>query len=265
MEFREWLLTENDKALESVQEELKKSNPMLYYVNDNGTRKWVGYDLGERFGPWKIIEVRILRNSKQIYIELVSPHHPELRPALKQLSDLIGKEILGYRTRFDGPPGMTLGELISQERDEDWDYMEFFYHGTCTGFLKVIEREGLRPRSETGTPPVHGRVFANAPLGPENQVYLCAEDGNKVRFAAREANVVFHRLHPAEKSEPVILKINARELNLRKLKPDHDSGKYNWQDSLYTLGSVGYEGIIPPNLISIHLVYDSATNGWKKP
>jgi len=54
-----------------------------------------------------------------------------------------------------------------------------------------------------------------------------------------------------DNSYPVILKIKTEELNKELLKPDEDSKKEKWKDSLNSLGMIAYKGIIEPTNIKI--------------
>jgi len=244
MQFKTWLENNNWTTSNYI---------TLYYINHTWTPE------GYRHAP----EADISKNKKIIEFSNISIYSPEIRPAIQKLIKLTQQTIPDlpqYKTKFDGPPGPTLQEILNMENNEDWGYIQWFYHGTCTGTLDAIQQNGLQPRATTGSYPVYGTVGANAPEGNPNYVYLHGTDGNAVRFAARQANAKF-KTNP---TAPIILKIDAKRLNPQKFRPDHDSGSSNWQTSLYTIGSIGYEGIIRPELITIHLTTNNE-NQWVKP
>ena len=191
----------------------------------------------------------------------IGRHNPQLKTIL---ADLLKQqpEIVDYQLKFDGPGFSTVAQYLSQVQHPSFSGMPSkWYHGTSAwAWSELISKEGLRPRSTTGATAAYGANISSAPAGNPDLVYLMDNDGNAVRFAARNANGNAVQQGHAD-SVPVILEIDGRGINPAYLEPDVDSRARNWQESLWTLGSVGYRRAIPPGFIKLHMSWSDKT--WK--
>jgi hypothetical protein len=88
-------------------------------------------------------------------------------------------------------------------------------------------------------------------------------DGNAVRFAARNANSNAYRAGHKQ-SRPIILEIDAKGVRTSYLEPDVDARTHDWKQSLWKMGSVGYRGVIPPQFIKLHMMWDDEKKEWVK-
>ena len=196
-------------------------------------------------------EFSILISQKEVDVEPGTAYSPLMRQALEALAK-VRPDLHNHVVTFDGHKVAPLGQLVGQPHQE---FPTFLYHGTSSVVWDDAQKNGLRPRNLTGVNPVFG---AHAQIKASNdKIYLASDDGNDVKFAAREA---------ASKrnfgGEPVVLKVRFDQLNFSKLRPDEDSKKATWEESLHDSGTVAYEGSINPGLISLHMIRDKETNGW---
>jgi hypothetical protein len=184
----------------------------------------------------------------------VGRHNPKLKEIL---TDLIKKspEIADYQLKFDGPGFGSVKEYLGKVSHPDFTGMPSkWYHGTSEWAWKErISIEGLRPRAHTQTKAAYGANISSAKPADPNLVYLADNDGNVVRFAARDANK--HAYHTGHKwSQPAILEIDKKGVHPDYFDTDIDSREKDWKQSLWTLGTVGYRGVISPGFIKLHMV-----------
>lgn len=130
----------------------------------------------------------------------------------------------------------------------------YFYQGTSESRWDTIEIQGLIPRIKTNVQPAYGDQTSSARESNPNYVYLAGNPDAKTRFAAHDAA----RL---DKSSPVILKIDSRGMDIENLRPDEDSNAKNWQDSLSIMNSIGYEGEIDPEFVTLYKTF--ANGKWQ--
>lgn len=247
MNFKKWLLVEN--VDNTVLDQAKRPGFFLAYIGSGSPRRWWtgNYD---RRADRPIIELSVNKPGKIIDVEFATVHHPELRPALTSLLTVL-PWLSDFSMTFDGAKVGSVQDVLARQEDPDW-IVRWFYHGTAGYYAQLAFHEGLKPRSLTNI--VASFVGGSRESNPD-LVYLSADDGNDVRFAAREANRKSGRPGVA-----TILKIDATKLNPARLTPDEDSESSSWKESLYRTGTVGYRGTIRPELISVHLVLGK--NGW---
>lgn len=187
-------------------------------------------------------------------IEHASPYHPDMKMAISELIKLY-PALEAKELKFDGHSFSTINSFLSDKQfdnDEQWGiYPLYFYHGTSMHVWEKVKESGLFPRLDTGMSQGYGSHIPSSP----NLIYLSGSFNNSVKFAARDAS-------RRDKSLPVVLQIDARKLNFRKLKPDEDSKESTWQESLAHINSVGYEDSIPARFISLFSMWDKGM--WTK-
>jgi hypothetical protein len=190
----------------------------------------------------------------------ISRHNPQLKTIL---ADLIKQhpEIANYQLKFDGPGFSTAREYLQKISHPQFNHMpDKWYHGTSEwAWVESISQNGLKPRSQTQAAAAYGANISSAPPGDPELVYLMDNDGNAVRFAARNANG--NAIKNGHKSRPIILEIDGRGINPAYLVADIDSRTQDWQKSLWSMGSVGYRRNIPPNFIKLYMVWDEE---WRR-
>lgn len=229
--FKVWL--EGDNEAKRYFDKYDRDVPLSYYNREG----WRVPGLGDDHTAY------IQKHKKIISIDKMSPYHPKAKEIIKELLDEL-PEIKDYKLNFDGDEVGTVSDYLAKE----WEYPEFWYHGTSTWHYESIKENGLQSRRQSDIKPSY--YTTTAKQGHENLIYLAADDGNDVRFAARAAARIANKNE--HKADPIILKIDAEGLNPNKMKPDEDSEKWNWKESLYSTGTIAYEGIIQPKWISIH-------------
>jgi hypothetical protein len=187
----------------------------------------------------------------------ISRHNPKLKEIL---SDLLTKhpEIASYQLKFDGPGFGSVEEYLKKVSHPKFKAMpDKWYHGTSEwAWLEFISKNGLRPRKQTQAQAAYGANISSAKPSDPNLTYLSDNDGNTVRFAARNANSNAYRLGHTQ-SRPAILEIDNKGVDPRYFEPDIDSDKRDWQQSLWTLGAVGYREAISPGFIKPHMINDN--------
>lgn len=195
--------------------------------------------------------------NKYVDIEGVARHSPHLAQMLQKLLEQY-PELSDYPVKFDGPAGETIQQVLDRVgHDEFTGVPGTWFHGTSTWHWKQMGNQGLRPRGATGVPPSY-QMGAN-PSNPEN-IYLMDNDGNAVRFAAREAASKASR--KGHEAKPIVLKIDGRKLSKRNFRPDEDSDENQWEKSVWKMGAVAYEGEIPVEAITPHLTLDNESRQW---
>jgi hypothetical protein len=151
---------------------------------------------------------------------------------------------------FDGPPDRTLAEHAAPP---PWQWSSAtFLHGTSRATWERIQREGIQPRTVTGSSAAHGAQYSHAKPGRTDAVYLTLSP-NTARFAARDAD-------RKDRSGPVVLLV--RGVREERAIPDIDSGEDTARASLDRIGSIGYLGRIAPTDVALGWAVDPATNGW---
>lgn len=213
--------------------------------------KWRPHQIGDR----GMINAYV--SSRHISID-ESPYHPMMKKALKIL--VRQKPYLAHKPLdFDGWSPGTLAEFIkSPEPIHPKDTLpKFMYHGTSYHRWERIREEGLSPQSESGAE--YGAEPVSAPLANPDYVYLVGTIGAAARIYSRDVS------RKETGSFPVILKINTKNLDYRKLRPDEESKARTWQDSLHGLNTIAYEGTIAPESISLEIAYNPKTDKWESP
>src|SRR5581483_1759131 len=186
MRFANWLLFESsidDTVLPELQ------NPhggYLAYLHGKWTAKYSRSEFPD-------IEFSIIKSRKYIDVEFSSIHNPKLKPALQELLK-VAPWLLSYDMTFDGHR-VKVTDVLDQKEDPDW-IVKYWYHGTSGYYAEIALREGLKPRVMTNLP---ASFVGGAKEGNPNLIYLSANDGNAVRFAAREANRKVIKEHPDSK------------------------------------------------------------------
>ena len=246
-------MMETVKIDPSVAEEMARPNWfMLSFISRSGQEFWTKTSLGDR----STIEINVDKNRRKVDVEYATEYHPKIQPAFAALLQY-APGLADYQVTFDGPAKHTVRLLANGlTHDEDWIVLTW-YHGTSSHYANIAIQDGLKPRATSGVEP---SFVGGSKESQPHLVYLSADDGNDVRHAAREANRKTRNL--GIESSPVILKIDARQLNPSKYTPDEDSGGITWEDSLHTMGTIGYKGIIPARAISVHMAIGD-DNDWR--
>lgn len=196
--------------------------------------------------------------NKYVDIEGVARHSPQLEEMLEKLIEQF-PELSDYPVKFDGPPGETVQQVLDRVSHEEFTGVpRIWFHGTSTWHWKQMGNQGLRPRGATGVDPSY--QMGASPSNPQN-IYLMDNDGNAVRFAAREASNKAKRAGH-EDAVPIVLKIDGSKLSKNNFRPDEDSDENQWEKSVWQLGAVAYEGEIPIEAVTPHLIFDSETRKW---
>lgn len=248
MRFKDYLYTENETELES--------NFALSYYPYN--KQWGPLQWGDR-GAAVILGRKPSKYNPNKYIDIegVARHSPELETMLKKLLEQF-PELSDYPMKFDGPAGETVQQVIDRVGHEEFTGVPgTWYHGTSTWHWKQMGNQGLRPRGDTGVPPSY--QMGAAPSNPKN-IYLMDNDGNAVRFAAREASSKAKQ--SGYEAQPIVLKVDGRKLSKSNFRPDEDSDENQWEKSVWRLGAVAYEGEVPIEAVTPHLIFDSERREW---
>ncbi|MCK9458430.1 MAG: hypothetical protein M0R80_02155 [Proteobacteria bacterium] len=213
--------------------------------------KWTPRQLGDR----GMISAYV--SNKHISIDQ-SPYHPMLKKALRIL--LRQKPHLANKPLdFDGwSPGTLQQFLYSSEPIAPKDTLpQFMYHGTSLHRWEHIKEDGLKPLIASGGE--YGAEPMSAPLTNPNNVYLSATFGAATRLAAYDAS------KKGTGDVPVVLKINTKQLDPQKIRPDEESRATTWQKSLHGLNTIAYEGEIPPQSIELYKAWNQQTDKWENP
>lgn len=118
---------------------------------------------------------------------------------------------------------------------------QYLYHGTSTNlWYDGIKQKGLLPRRLSGS----GGSYGNQgdALSQVDLIYLSAQPDIATRHAAQQA---------AEKhgGKPLIIRIKSDRLYPELFRPDEDSRAKTAQQSVFNMGTMAYQGRIPPTLI----------------
>jgi len=192
-----------------------------------------------RAGKWQATAALASRNDwKNLAVDNATERHQGFR---KALDEMVAKypELIDYLIMFDGP-WMPISKLVSTESGVDLATMTF-YHGTSGAAWKIIQNDGIKPRSMTNVDPVYGADVGAEP-GQKHLIYLTTQ-ANTAFFAARDA---------ARRTKSAIVVLEISGLNPNKFEPDEDSREDTAIGSIERMGSVGYEGVIPPSKIKLH-------------
>ena len=236
--------------------ELESNFALSYYPQ---TQQWGPAQWGNK-GSIVVMGRKPSEHNQKKYIDIegVARHSPQLKKMLAKLLEQF-PELVDYPVKFDGPSNETLKQVVDRVSQKEFDGVPgTWFHGTSTWHWKQMGNQGIRPRGLTGVDPSY--QMGAAPSNPQ-YVYLMDNDGNAVRFAAREANskaiAAGHR-----DSRPIVLKIDGRRLHRGDFRPDEDSNENRWEQSLWTMGAVAYEGEIPTESVQPHLILDKDKNAW---
>jgi len=163
-------------------------------------------------------------------------------------------EVADYWIKFDGPYQVVRDVLGMERMPHDWGRVKFL-HGTSLSRWDKIQREGLRPRKQTGIKPTYGAGISRAAPSREEAVYLTTQP-NMAKMAAHDAA-------RATGSPGVVLEVSAKGLD-DWFAPDEDSGEETAWKSLGRMGSVAYVGTIPPRNLRLLEVHDREQRKWVK-
>jgi hypothetical protein len=242
MQFKKFLQEYVDP---DISQTITKTN-FIYYT----PKGWTAKD----DGPLPYFRLYLEPNRKWMDVEMATPHHPQILPALQELLQHF-PQLSDYNLVFDGHQAGVLKDFIKQPYTEIPDN---FYHGTCLYYAEIAMKEGLKPRRTTNG---QASFVGGAKESNPSLVYLSSDDGNDVRFASREASSKCSK-QLGYYSPATILKINGDYLNPSKIMPDEDSNTLTWKSSLHVTGTIGYEGIIPSQAISLHMIIKNGK--WEK-
>lgn len=215
----------------------KNGRPRGTFLGDDHGR-WEysdGYPLGVRGGWQASIGLSSHNDWNNLSVNGATEFHEGFIRALREIVNQY-PEVARYHIQFDGAWSLVSDVILNDIQDPT---SLTFLHGTSTALLPTIMRDGIRPRSDTGVSPSYGHG-SSAPEGKAFLVYLTTQS-TMAQAAARAAA----RIHGGE---PIVLKV--RGIDWRHARPDEDSGAENAKESLSKLGSIGYEGRIPPSLIT---------------
>jgi hypothetical protein len=205
---------------------------------------FIGIDDGEpvEWASWLKRYMMFSKSKQTLDIEGYSLLSPELRGVLQKLVKQY-PPARKWSVRSDGP-AQPIDRLL-RSRSPRHGMPKHLYHGTSTELLPRIMKEGLKPRTTTSIKPTYQ---GGAKEGRPERVYLAAFTSlQATHFAAREAA----RKHGGD---PVVLRVKTRGLRFASFKADEDSkvDDYDWVRSLYSIGTVAYEGSVPPKALSVY-------------
>jgi hypothetical protein len=224
--------------LNKIKKEKEDNRNYYFYIDTNGLPTPDSYNEDGK-NVEVFIEQRPDPKLTKVSIDGMSDIHPKLKKVLEFLIELDYK-LEDANLRLDNNPKTTLKDFLKQ-CDNNHKLPEFLYHGTSSNKAKDILENGLKPRKKTNIKPQY-MTKSSGESNPE-LVYLCTYGTlGSAKFAARQSA-------SNDGSKAVILKINTNDLFLSDLMPDEDSNKKYWEDSIKTLGSIGYKNIISaPNI-----------------
>lgn len=211
---------------------LKKGTRLVGSFSDDGS----GWRYSDKYpslrGHRWVASLGLVRGAMSV--EGATEYDPGFRASL---SEMVAQypELERLSLSFDGPliPVLDfLGSRAPAIEDVSW------LHGTSSAALEQIKTSGLRPRHETGAA---AAFVGSAKESRPQYVYLTTQRG-MARAAARAAARV-------SGGRPVVLRI--APLSVARMQPDEDSGAATAEESLQRIGSVAYEGSIPPRMIAV--------------
>lgn len=229
-----------------------RSHPDVFLIRDE-SGLWRAQGLGE---PHELLHVYVSKRRQTVEPDNRTVYHPTIWGELGTLVEVL-PEIADFTVVFDGAPA---GRLVDFVMGPEPATVERWYHGTSTAAWEAIQREGLRPRVYTREPA--GYATLGGPQGDPRYVYLAADAGNDVVFAARN---VAAKARQAGRSDaaPIILEIDGGSIKGWLLEPDEDSRAETWRGSLATTGTVRYPAAIPAQAIRVYRVLGEG--GWTSP
>ena len=203
----------------------------------------IGIDDGEpvEYQSWLKRYLMFSKSKQTLDVEGYSLLAPELRGVLQKLVKQY-PPAAKWSVRSDGPAQPI--ERLLKSRGPRHGMPKHLYHGTSTALLPRIMKEGLKPRTSTSIKPT---FQGGAAEGRPERVYFAAFTSlQATHFAAREAA----RKHGGD---PIVLRIVTKPLTKRwsDFKADEDArvDDADWVRSLYTIGTIAYEGSVPPSAI----------------
>jgi hypothetical protein len=210
--------------------------------------------------------MHVLFGPRRISVGEVSSLNPLLRQTMQHFVKM-DPGIADMPLSLDAPSTMTVGEFLAgaaQEPGGSDVYRKFeqggitLYHGTSSALWPTIQRKGLRPRRLTGQPPTYGDVGSGgAKPGDERLVYFTVGSNlNAAHFAARDAVSKYG-------GEGIVVGVKSNALDVTRLVPDEDSRQRTWEDSIKTLGAVGYMGVVSPTkLFPVERLFPEGWARW---
>lgn len=248
-----------------IENELDKNFSLHYFPYK---KTWELRTWGGESGAISLTGVKPSQYRKEGYLDIdgVGRHHPILGEALQKLLEQY-PELSDYPIKFDGPSMETVQQTLSRVSTEGYEGIpKEWYHGTSTWHFEGMKNTGMRSRGATGVSPSY--QMGAAASNPD-YVYLMDNDGNAVRFAAREAATKARK--EGHDAQALVVRIDGSKLDWRKFRPDEDANQYSttfshyeqdWEKSLWGMGAVAYEGEIPSEGIRPHLMIGE-DNTWE--
>jgi len=189
--------------------------------------------------PPGFTEIAVSPGRKIADVENATEFDPNAIAALSTFADAYGSD---WTVRFDGANRGNLGEFLSQAAPSRTlsALPAKLYHGTSSAAWEAIQALGMAPRRSKAAAFVGGGSESNP-----DYVYLSADDGFDVQAAATAAA-------RRDRSRGVILEVDSAHLDMGLLRPDEDSGKKTWQESLRKIATVAYEGTVPGEAIRLY-------------
>lgn len=247
MNFREWFLEAHTMEPPKVFKQgghLHRNN--VFYLDNKGQIQ-SGYP-GDHV-PY------VERVYGELRLHYLSPQSKLFRDLAQALVKMYGKIILDAEVsmfNFSHPEtgrktySRTVRYWLSQSKGgySLKNIPQYLYHGTCTNLWHDnIRNEGLLPRmlNKNGAAGSYGAANMDS-LSHKDKIYLSTHPDIAARAASRQAA-------SRHGGNPLILKIDARELDRNKFGNDEDAEKYT-KDSIQFMGAVAYAGRIPARLIT---------------
>jgi hypothetical protein len=211
-------------------------------------RLWVvGYEPGVGFVHLADAPIQLGRfGGTRLSLDKRSPYDPGAYDAIAAAVQAV-PEIGSWVLDFDNSIPATVQAYLDAGRpSEAGELPPVLFHGTSSEAADRILEDGygLVPRGETGVEAAYGAAMS-AGAGSPDVVHLASGYAlGPARFAARDAA----RVHGGH---PVILEVDASALDERRLRPDDDSDAADWIESMKTMGTLAYAGIIPASALRV--------------
>lgn len=200
--------------------------------------------------PPGVVQLYVGANTRRIDVDNASSFSPDTRAALTAWRDAMGSD---WKVNIDGAKFDDIDSFLDGVQPDAG--VQTWFHGTSTAAWEAIRQEGLMPRGERPAVFVGGAAESDPRF-----LYLAADDGNDVRFAARAAAQAA-RAAGVEDARALVLAIDASALDPRLLAPDEDArGATTWAASLEMSGTVAYAGTVPPSALQVYAVLED--EGW---
>jgi len=223
---KELIFSENRPAIKP-RKTIHKRRPVFAISHNNKTLDLIPpKELHKRISLWH-------PNVRKACVELINNDPEYFNYQLYGISRFQGaqKDRL-WRSEFTN--SITVGDFLASD-----ELPQAFVHGTDYATGIQILNKGLLPRSESKRKAVYGTHFAASLL---DRIYLFANVGSAALAAYQ---VTTHKKKKTNKA--VVLKVEIPDERL--LAPDEDAQTASWLESLWTLSSVAYKGVIPPDYI----------------